>query len=365
VSRICLVCVSLRAGGTERIVSRIANHLCERHDVIILLLSRTTPFYELRQEVSIIQPELSRRGEAGWRWYPQMLRHLWQGFTQARPDLVLCFGEPIAPVVLPVARLQCRRTMVFNRASPLTSLRGLRGLLNPPTYPLAHRVVVQTNRSVELLRRRYRLSRFAVLPNPVDLPESVSSIDQREQRILNVGTLGAKKNQQALIQTFAACESPSGWSLEFVGDGPDRPALEGLCDRLGLDESVRFLGQRSDVSDLLHDSRIFAFTSLTEGFPNALAEAMAAGCACISYDCPTGPSELIEHGVNGFLVEPGDEVEYRRLLQQLIDDADLRARFSHNARKSMERFEAGVVMDKLEGLIEETVDGKRVNGSVH
>jgi GalNAc-alpha-(1->4)-GalNAc-alpha-(1->3)-diNAcBac-PP-undecaprenol alpha-1,4-N-acetyl-D-galactosaminyltransferase len=139
--------------------------------------------------------------------------------------------------------------------------------------------------------------------------------------------------------------------------------LEQLCESLKLAKSVRFLDQRKDVEQLLLDSSIFAFTSLTEGFPNALAEAMAAGCACISYDCPTGPSELIEHGVNGFLVAPGDEAEYARLLQQLMNDADLRATFSRKARKCMEQFEAGLVMQRLKGMIEESIGGQSLRNS--
>lgn len=273
----------------------------------------------------------------------------------ARPDLVLCFGEPIAPVILPIARLQGKRVIVFNRASPLTSLHGRRGLLNPLTYPLAHRVVVQSHRSIELLRRRYRFSRFEVLPNPVDIPARASAIEQRQNRVLNVGTLGGKKNQEALISAFASTRPGTPWSLEFVGDGPHRNALEKLREKLKLKDSVHFLGQRSDVNEMLQGSPIFAFTSLTEGFPNALAEAMAAGCACISYDCPTGPSELIEHGVNGFLVEPGNEAEYTRLLQELMERPDLCTMFSRNARSSMSRFETGAVMSRLEEMIKEAV----------
>lgn len=334
----------------------MANHLSKQHLCTILTLSRTRPFYQLHPKVSVVHPELARRGEADWRWYPQMLRHLWRGFSAAQPDLVLCFGEPIAPIVLTIARLQGRRVIVFNRASPLTSLHGRRGLLNPLTYPLAHRVAVQSHRSIELLRLRYRFSRFEVLPNPVDIPARAAAIEQRQNRVLNVGTLGGKKNQEALIRAFASIRPVAPWSLEFVGDGPDRKALEKLREKRELKGSVHFLGQRSDVGELLQDSPIFAFTSLTEGFPNALAEAMAAGCACISYDCPTGPSELIEHGVNGFLIEPGNEEEYARLLQRLIDKPDLRAEFSRNARKSMRRFEAGTVMKKLDKMIEEVAE---------
>lgn len=361
-SNICLVCVSLRAGGTERIVSRVANHLSERHTVTILLLSRAEPFYDLHPKVSVLRPQVSRREEIGWRWYPKMLRYLWRSLGKSRPSLVLCFGEPIAPVILPLARMRGQRIMVFNRASPLTSLRGRRGVLNPLTYPLANRVIVQTRRAVELMRRRFRLSRFNVLPNPIDLPTSPREMKHRQRRIVNVGTLGGRKNQQGLIRAFAKIERQTGWELVFVGSGPDQPGLERLRDQLALRHSVFFLGQRNDVNEVLQDSRIFAFSSLTEGFPNALAEAMSAGCACISYDCPTGPSELIDHGVNGFLVKLGDEAEYTRLLQRLIDEPELCAKFSLNARVSMKRFEAGVVMARLEEMIEEASNKKQAQG---
>ena len=361
--RLCLVCISLRAGGTERVVSKVANHLSQKHAVSILLLSRTTPFYKACSNVSILRPQLERRSEAGWRWYPRMLGYLWQSLRSSDPDLVLCFGEPIAPSVLSVARAQGRRVMVFNRASPLTSLRGKRGLLNPFTYPLAARVVVQTQHAIDLMQARYRFCRFGVLPNPIDIPDRVPPMAQRHRRVINIGTLGGKKNQKELIRIFASIESQTEWTLDLVGDGPDRKALEQLIQTLELKESVRLLGRQSNVDALLHDSSIFAFTSLTEGFPNALAEAMAAGCACISYDCPTGPSELIEHGVDGFLVDPGDEAEYRRLLQRLIDEPDLREKFSRNARESMKRFEAGTVMGRLEDMIGEAIDKKQAQGA--
>lgn len=351
-SRICLVCVSLRAGGTERIVSRIANHLARQHKITVLLLSNTIPFYTLSPDVSLIYPDLGPKSQEGWRWYPQILRHLWRGLSVAQPDLVLCFGESIAPFVTTVARLCGKSVIIFNRASPITSLHGLRGLLNPLTYPLAHRVVVQTTQCIEVLRRRYRLSRFEVLSNPIDIPKRISPVDQRQHRILTVGTLGGEKNQEALIRAFFSLESRNGWTLEFVGDGPDRWMLENLRDDLELLNSVTFWGQRKDVDELLQDSAIFAFTSLTEGFPNALAEAMAAGCACISYDCPTGPSELIDHGVSGFLVRPGDEPEYARLLQRLVEEPHLRSEFSFNARESIKRFKASIVLRKLSAMIE-------------
>ena len=348
---LCLVCISLRAGGTERIVTKIANRMSRQHEVSILLLSSITPFFPLAPTVRLYQPSLPSRSQLGWHWYYQILRYLVSTLRQVKPDLVLCFGEAIAPAILTLSAMFGRRVLVFNRESPLRSLRGRQGILNPLTYPLAYRVVVQTRCSVEMMRGRYRLSRFSAVPNPIDIPDQVFHIEQRVQRILNVGTLDANKNQRALIQIFARSHMGPDWRLEFIGDGPDRPLLEQLVIELGLQDSVSFLGERTDVTELLQGSRIFAFTSLSEGFPNALAEALAAGCACISYDAPTGPSELIANGVNGLLVPLDDEVAFGRELERLMSDPDLQSRLAQGAREQIWQFAEEPVFDQFEQLI--------------
>ena len=349
--RLCLICTSLRAGGTERVVSFVANHFSGTHDIFIVVLSSSEPFYELDPAIRVFRPHVARRKQSGWGWYPKMLSHVYGSLRQARPDLTLCFGEGIAPFILPVTTLSGHRTLVFNRASPLTSLSGKRGILNPLTYPLAQRVVVQTRRSIELMERRYRFSRFEVLPNPVTIPANLIEMPLRQRRIVNVGTMGGRKNQQALIRAFSASSHRSGWRLDLIGDGPDRARLESLCVELGVSGQVNFLGQRQDVPALLRRARIFAFPSLTEGFPNALAEALAAGCACVSYDCPTGPSDLIEDGRNGLLVPNDDEAAFSRQLQRLISDEALQARLGRQARKDIERFSEERVMQRFDELI--------------
>ena len=354
-SRVCLVCVSLRAGGTERIVSRIANRLIKRHQVKVLLMSHSVPFYQLAPTVEVSRPALDARSEAGWYWYPRIIGHLSRGLKEFRPELILCFGETIAPFVLLMAAPRGFRVIVFNRASPFASLSGVRGVLNPLTYPLAHKVVVQTQRAADMMCRRYVLSRFSVLPNPVEIPTHVPPLEGRTRRIINVGTLGGQKNQEALIYAFSRLESREGWELILVGDGPDRGRLEKMVERVGLKNSVRFLGEREDVGQLLQDSRIFAFSSRTEGFPNALAEALAAGCACVSYDCATGPSEMIQDRVSGLIVPNGDDDGFKQALQELTLDSELRVRLGRAGRKGIWQFETEHFFEELDQLIEEAL----------
>ena len=351
--RIALICVSLRGGGTERIVSRIANQLCSRHEVAVITLAPMEPFFPLHQDVLVVQPASVAVDAAKPVRVLRQIRHLVASLREISPDLCMVFGEDIAaPVNLFARFVGVRRIWNFFRGRPERSIAGLKGRMTRLTCPLSNRIFVQTMAGKAALSDFYPAGKLTVWPNPIAIPDAVSPPEDREPLIVNIGSIGRLKNQQALVRVFADLEGEAErWKLLFVGDGPDRPALEANSRASTAAPRIRFAGEQKDVAGQLDRASIFAFTSLSEGFPNALAEAMAAGCACISYDCPTGPAELIEHGVNGFLVEMGDEARFAELLQQMIERDDLRAQFSRNARASMRKFHAEQVLRHLEDLI--------------
>ena len=129
-----------------------------------------------------------------------------------------------------------------------------------------------------------------------------------------------------------------------------------MSEELGCQEKIDFLGIVKDVKRLYSKSAIFAFTSTLEGFPNALAEAMAAGCACISFDCVAGPSDIIDDGINGILIPVGNDTLYKEKLQLLMEDQGLRERFSIAAKEKMNQFEASYISNKFYNFITEEVE---------
>jgi GalNAc-alpha-(1->4)-GalNAc-alpha-(1->3)-diNAcBac-PP-undecaprenol alpha-1,4-N-acetyl-D-galactosaminyltransferase len=350
-SRIFLICVSLKAGGTERIVSMLANHFVGQHEVDVILFSPKNPFYKLNSRVRLWQ--FSGKCPGLWRalYYPRVARFIRSIVKERKPDVLLSFGELISPFVRVASSGLGVKVFVFNRGSPFRSLRGISGWVNPLIYPFTDGVVVQTEQAVTILKNRYRFCQFRVIPNPVEIPSVVPPLRVREKVAVYIGSIGRLKNQESLIRSFATTKAGANWKLYFVGDGPDRRRLEALVEQIGLSTRIRFLGERSDVAQILFNAQIFAFTSLSEGFPNALAEALAAGCACISYDCPTGPSELIEDGINGLLVPVGDQAAFARGLDQLMDDLDLRTRLSRAARAHIQQFASEHIFEQYEQLI--------------
>ena len=150
-----------------------------------------------------------------------------------------------------------------------------------------------------------------------------------------LGRFIPSKHQQQLIRYFAAIR-PVGWRLIFLGEGAGLEEAKRVAQECGVENNVVFAGVIENIDDYYLKSKIFAFTSTSEGFPNALGEAMAGGCACMSFDCEAGPSELIEDGVNGFLIKEMDHQTYQEKLSILIQNKDLRRTFRQRGREKNE-----------------------------
>ena len=358
--KIAFVVFSLRGGGAERVVSQLSNELAVRLEVSIIQLSDTEPFYRLDDRVRDFRYVGSNTGLLR---YVGLARYLYTTFRRVKPDVVVSFGETISPFVIAVAKIARVPVVASNRASPLSSLQGRRGWLNPMMFRFADAVLVQTRRAIDILSSRFRGCRWIVMENPVRVPDEVPPDRLRENICVSVGYLGDKKNQSAVIRAFAQ-SAPSDWSLVIVGDGPDRAALECLARESGIDKRVQFTGAVDDVYSILLRAQVFAFASRSEGFPNALAEAMACGCACISYDCMTGPAELIDQGSSGLLVDLDDEHALASGLQRLMNKPSLREQLSTGARQRAKELCVARISERFLDSITATIYSGRPGVSV-
>ena len=130
-----------------------------------------------------------------------------------------------------------------------------------------------------------------------------------------------------------------GWVLHIIGDGNERGRLEVEVKFLGIEDSVVFHGHLKEFSKIYEKASIFVLPSLYEGFPNALLEAMSVPIACISTNCIAGPSDIIEHNVNGILVKPGSAEAIGEALARLMKSEPLRNRLAAEAYKVRTKFD--------------------------
>jgi glycosyltransferase involved in cell wall biosynthesis len=171
--------------------------------------------------------------------------------------------------------------------------------------------------------------------------------------VIMVARFAPQKNQMMLLEAAAEIRQP--FHLLFVGAGPTLGSVQNRATELGLTDRITFAGNRSDVPDLLRKSAIFALPTHWEGFPISTLEAMRAGLPVVASDVG-GVREAVIDGENGFLTNPADTAAFRRALQLLLTDTDLRVQMAKKSRQFFEqRFTAERMLQKTFGLYRKAV----------
>jgi glycosyltransferase involved in cell wall biosynthesis len=199
-----------------------------------------------------------------------------------------------------------------------------------------------------------------VIPNPIDLPRlpkrTADSLPAGKRSIIGMGRLAPEKGFDLLLQAFSriAAMHPD-WSLKIMGEGPLREALQTQAEALGIASRVEWMGWQQDPFSVLREADLFVFSSRFEGFGNALCEAMACGLPVISFDCPSGPREIIRNGVDGALVPPENVTELAATMDRLMSDPQERMRLASRAPEVAERFGLNRVLVLWKELFEEVL----------
>lgn len=348
--KICLVTPSFSSGGAERVLSQLAKHFAamDQLEVTIVSLIRAVKFYPLPPNVQFIEPTFEHKQYSRAAFTIKIYRHLRSYLKQSRPDIVVSFGGKYNSFVLLAARGLGIRTFVSERSRPNISYGKFLDRVNPYMYKKATGIIAQTGFAKNLMAKRTGHKNIISIPNPIPVIENTGL--KKENIILNVGRFIKSKNQSLLLEYFAAVRE-GDWKLVFLGDGHYLEATKQKAIELGIENWVSFPGVVQDVESYYAQSKIFAFTSVSEGFPNALGEALSASLGCISFNCVAGPADLIEDGVNGFLVEELNHEEYKRKLKRLMTDELLRHQFEAASQKHMEKFATEKICDQYLNFI--------------
>jgi glycosyltransferase involved in cell wall biosynthesis len=147
---------------------------------------------------------------------------------------------------------------------------------------------------------------------------------QRNSTIVFLARLEPQKRASLLLDCFEKIASECDWRLEIYGTGEELEMLQNKANSSQYKSRIEFGGWIDQPRDVYERAGIFVLTSYYEGFGITLIEAMSLGTPCVSFDCPFGPNEIIEHGRSGMLVENGNVDELARVLLNLIRDANLR-----------------------------------------
>jgi glycosyltransferase involved in cell wall biosynthesis len=365
-------------GGTIRATLNLAGYLAQRHDVEILSLMRRreTPFFPFPPGVTVTALDDRRPGAT-----PLPLRPV-RSLLTARSSVLMSRQDRLFPETSLWTDVRLVRRLRGQSGFLIGTRPGLNLLaadLSPPglitigqehmhlrahpdelqrrlkrRYRHLDAVVVLTERD----RRRYQRllrgkTRLEQMPNsvpPVD--GDTASLDGTA--ILAAGRLGRQKGFDMLIKAFAqVAPTHPEWRLRICGDGGWRPRLERLIAEYGLEDAVTLAGPVEQLDDEMRTAALFVLSSRFEGFPLVLLEAMAAGLAVVSFDCPTGPRDVIDDHRNGILVPRRNIDALAEGMRELMDDPALRRRLGAAAAETARGYSMDAIGPRWEALLDE------------
>jgi glycosyltransferase involved in cell wall biosynthesis len=179
-------------------------------------------------------------------------------------------------------------------------------------------------------------------------------------RLVMVARFGAQKDHPTLLRALAGVKDQE-WALDLIGDGPLMARTRSLARTLGLENQVRFLGQRMDVEEILAQSQVSFLISNWEGFPLSVLEAMRAGLPVVATSV-AGVGEAVQDEETGYLVSPGDVELLQERIRRLLADPALRARLGSNGRRRYERhFTLGQAVNRTLAVYRDVL-GDRMDG---
>ena len=354
---IAFVIGSLYSGGAERVVSTLANKLTIKYNVVIIQLVHSEPFYKLNDDIKVVAcNQKSEKSKNLWQAIGnniRIIRRIVKFVKQEQISLLIGFITNVNILSIIASKISGISCIISERNNPKIEnapkkkWAGLTTIL----YNKAKILVVQTKEIKVFFDKKMDSKKVVILPNPLSEDLKIDFNIKKENIILNVGRLTYQKGQDLLIKAFSNI-NPENWKLVLVGVGNEKSNYIKLIDELEMNDKIFLVGQKKDISKSYNNAKIFCFPSRFEGFPNALIEAMHMGLACVSADCPTGPSELIDDGENGFLINMDSVEELQEKLQLLINDEQLIQKFSKNGKKIVQNFEVETVAKEWDDYIQ-------------
>jgi len=370
--RVIHIVPMLSPGGAERIAVHIVSGLDrKRFEPIVVSLAglMNCDLDQLLNEAGVEARYLGKSPGFDYRMYPQLHRilkeyqpgvvhtHL-QVLRYALPTMLLLKGASLFHTVHNLAEREIERPARFIHR-----------------YAFGHGVVpIAVAEEVALsLKRLYGIPECRVIANciptetyarpkvPRKLWRAKEGFDERDILFVCVARFAPQKNHALLLNAFARGPAANPHArLLLVGDGALRMDLERRAKNLGLDRSVRFLGLRSDIPDVLGASDVFVLSSDYEGNPLSILEAMASGLPIVSTAVGGVPS-LVESGAHGFLVPPGDLEGLSKSMETLFRHREVRQSFGMAAaQRARESFDVSNMVRGYEEMYENLATNLRL-----
>lgn len=359
---ITFVSNNLSAGGAERVTSILINELANRNIDVRLILFSTKIHFRLNPNVKVIDLSGTRPSKC---LFIRVLQHynrkrrLLASLKQLNSKIVIS----LLPDTLRYLAQSKRnyKLVASERSNPKYLKNGYKRKMKIKYFNSTDLILYQTLDVAKYYDNIVK-TKHLVLPNPVDQSDLYSDYSFSNRRIVAVGNMKMEKDYDTLIKAFAIVTNEyQDATLHIYGrkNATVYESLKHTVDLFDLSKKVYFEGEVNDVKSKIMNARCFVLSSISEGMPNSLMEAMSIGLPVVSTDCDFGPRSLIVDGKNGLLVKNSNHIELSDAIRKVLADNEFSKNIGLNARQSMKKYKISTIVDDLVEALKSLYEEKK------
>ncbi|GAA4898891.1 glycosyltransferase family 4 protein [Flaviramulus aquimarinus] len=376
---ISILNITLAGGGAEKVISLLLKKLINDYNVTLFLLYNDI-HYDIPKEVTIVilnnQNASNKFGYIKKILAPIILQiKFLRELKRRKINISISFlAYPNFLNSIASIRYSKLKTVISERGYPsMNTTSKISFYISKIFYPILYnRNDVLFSNSIYInkdLKENFKVKLpLKVIYNPIIIPSSnvlQNTIVPKEEdlKVVTVGNLFKSKNQKMIINAISLLKG--GYKLSVYGEGPYKQSLKDLINVKKMSDSVFLEGKVKNINHYLIKHDCFVLSSLNEGFPNALLEAMAIGLPCISTNCLSGPLELLNKnsdpitikegsfykGAYGLLVNNNDEKGLAEALNYYKENPSIRSEYGKLANQKAKEFELDNIYKKFKELI--------------
>ncbi|MEC4050883.1 glycosyltransferase family 4 protein [Flavobacterium sp. SUN046] len=346
------------AGGLERVLSVKASYLADNmgYEVHLLVLNQgDLPFFYPFSDKIVIH-DITVKGNP-LKYLSSYIKGIQGVINSFKPDFISVCDDGLKAFFLPI---------VLRKPCPMIYERHVSKVITLGANPSFMKTIFENFKFsiMKILGRTYdkfvvltegniqewNLKNLIVISNPLSFyPYESSTVSSK--KVIAVGKQSYQKGYDLLLKSWKLVnQKHPDWELNIYGKHFESQKLDELSKELGISKSVYFFEPEKDIEKKYLESSIYVMSSRFEGFGMVLIEAMACGVPCVSYDCPCGPSDIIEDEIDGFLVTNGNIEEFAEKVSYLIENEECRKEFGNKAKENVKRYLPEHILQKWDLL---------------
>jgi len=346
-------------GGIERVVSNLLDIWKDKYEITLLVKDDVNnSFYQIPESVKRVSLHVPLMLDMKDRF--QRISAVWSNAIKSHSKLkkylkntmfdYIYTTTPLNSLEIYAANHAYKNKLVISEHASAFAVNKIYHHIKKYVYPKAFCISVPNKMDCEV----YKTWGCRTVYIPHLFTFEAKERNRLDTKIaLNVGRYTADKRQADLIRIWSRIQQKNGWQLWIVGKGEEEENLRQLIIETKTENSIKLIKHTTAIEDIYKQASLFLFSSWMEGFGMVLLEAMAFGIPCISYDCPSGPRDIVVNDYNGYLITNDDQDEFKNVLENTLNcESNQLNRLGENAFKTIKEWDNEAIAKQWDELFQ-------------